>query len=63
MLVIIPRRLQYSIISVDFRAIILNKKLEKNKKKKHIDLTWFDRLPTSTKIEKKTFIIYLIKVT
>ena len=35
MLVIIPRRLQYSIISVDFRAIIFNKKIKEKRKKTH----------------------------
>ena len=48
-------------IFVDFCATIPGEEIRETKK--YIDLTWFDGLPTSTGIWKKTFIMSRIKVT
>ena len=49
-------------VFVDFLVAILSKKIRKNKNKKHINLTWFSRLSTSTGIGRKTFTISKIRI-
>ena len=48
--------------SVGIRATIYDEKLGKTRKKEHIDLMWFDKLPTSMRTRKKTLIMYQIRV-
>ena len=50
-------------MSVDFSCNDSWWKIREKKKKKHTDLTWFGRLPTSMGTGKKTFTISQIRVT